>query len=250
MIIGTALLAAALLAAEAKELPFPIPDYFQQVAAQGGNPRPDTGTAYISLPPEFTPAKSWPILIVTSTSDFGRTSIMDAPAYREPANAEGWIVFATDATIKPRIDSTTWRLGVLSAGLEMLRKQWPQSAKWPITFAGFSGGAKRSCEIGAMLGATGTSNIRGFFLAGISEDRLSEAFRTYKPRGNFLDVPVWLSSGTADDIASPQAHQGVRASLQRTGFRNVRLEPFAGGHQIKRREVQRALRWFREVGGF
>lgn len=76
-----------------------------------------------------------------------------------------------DATVRPRIDSTQWRLGMLAAALEAIRKEWPQSSKWPVAFAGFSGGAKRSGTLGAMLSKTGSVRICGFFLSGINEDR-------------------------------------------------------------------------------
>src|SRR5688572_21762612 len=74
------------------EITFPVPPYYQNIAAQGGNPRPETGRAVVTFPNGFNPARTWPILIVTSTSDFNRTSAMDASWYRAPATAEGWIV--------------------------------------------------------------------------------------------------------------------------------------------------------------
>jgi hypothetical protein len=232
------------------EIRFPISKYFQDVAAQAGNPRPETGRAVMTFPAGFDPARAWPILIVTSTSDFNRTSAMDAEWYRAPATAEGWIVLGPDATIAPRIDSTQWRLGLLGAALETIRKEWPQSAKWPVAFAGFSGGSKRSGVLGVMLAKSGSVRVCGFFLSGINEDRLGEAYKTYQPGRDFLEVPVWLSSGASDTIATPAAHNLVKASLDRTGFKRVRLEQFGGGHQLKMSEVRRALQWFRQLGRF
>lgn len=232
------------------EIRFPVAKYFQDIAAQGGNPRVETGRAVLAFPPAFDPGRPWPILVVTSTSDFDRTSAMDVEWYRPPATAEGWVVLGPDATIKPRIDSTQWRLGMLAAALEMIRKDWPQSAKWPIAFAGFSGGAKRSGALGAMLAKTGSVRICGFFLSGINQDRLGESYLSYQPGRGFLEVPVWLSSGTGDTVATPQAHDLVKASLERTGFKRVRLERFDGQHKLKMPEVRRALRWFRELGRF
>src|SRR5436190_9623434 len=232
------------------EIHFPVSKYFQDIAAQAGNPRPETGRAVVTLPPGFDPSHPWPILIVTSTSDFDRTSAMDVDWYRRPATAAGWIVLGPDAAIKPRIDSTQWRLGLLGAALEAIRKEWPQSAKWPAAFAGFSGGSKRSGVLGVMLARSGSVRVCGFFLSGINEDRLGEAYRTYHPGSGFLEVPVWLSSGSSDPIATPQAHNLVKASLDRTGFKRVRLEQFGGGHQLKLSEVRRALQWFRQLGGF
>jgi hypothetical protein len=43
----------------------------------------------------------------------------------------------------------------------------------------------------------------------------------------------------------------VQASLQRTGFKRVRVERFMGRHWLKKSEVRLALRWFRgSPGGF
>ena len=232
------------------EIRFPVSKYFQDMASQAGNSRPETGRAVVAFPAGFDPSRNWPILIVTSTSDFNRTSAMDVDWYRPPATAEGWIVLGSDATIPARIDSTQWRLGLLGAALEAIRKEWPQSAKWPVAFAGFSGGSKRSGTLGAMLAKSGSVRVCGFFLSGINEDRLGEAYKTYSPGSGFLEVPVWLSSGVSDAIATPAAHYLVKASLERTGFKRVRLEQFGGGHQLKLSEVRRALQWFRQLGRF
>jgi hypothetical protein len=232
------------------DLQFPIDASFQDAAAQGGNSKPTTGRALLMFPKNFDPTRSWPILIVTSTADFERTSIMDAPSYHDAAMKEGWIVLATDATIRPRVDSVSWRLAILTAGLQMIRNNWPQSARWPVAFAGFSGGTKSSGFLGAMLAKNRGFKICGFFLAGMNTDRLSAAFHEQQPPADFLHIPVWLSSGTADQIARPGAVEGVYSSLKRSGFERVRLEHFPGGHTVDSAEVQRALHWFREIGKF
>ncbi len=163
------------------DLQFPLSNYFQEYAAQGGNPRPTTGRVLLFFPNGFDPARSWPILIVTSTTDFGCTSIKDAPWYRDAAMKEGWIVLATDATISPRADSLQWRLSILTATLQMIRNDWPQSAQWPVAFAGFSGGAKRSGILAAMLADNRGFKICGMFLAGINSDRVTAARKDYHP---------------------------------------------------------------------
>jgi hypothetical protein len=247
--------AATIAGKEAKpgpmiEIQFPVSNYFQNIAAQGGNPRPATGRAVLSFPPGFDPARRWPILIVTSTTDFHTTSPMDAPAYQSPADAEGWVILASDATIKPQHDSTPWRLAMLGAALDAVRKDWPQSRNWPVAFAGFSGGSKRSCLLGAMLAKAHAVNICGFFLSGINEDKMSEAYKTYQPGGDFLNIPIWISGGMDDIIATPSLEGKAQASMRSTGFKRVRLEHFMGVHQLKRAEVKLALRWFRQLGGF
>ena len=101
-----------------------------------------------------------------------------------------------------------------------------------------------------MLAKGRAVNICGFFLSGINDDKMSEAYKTYQPGRGFLEVPVWLSSGASDTVATPAAHYLVKASLERTGFKRVRLEQFGGGHQLKMSEVRRALQWFRQLGRF
>src|SRR5438067_5720755 len=71
------------------EIRFPVSKYFQDIAAQAGNPRPDTGRAVLAFPAGFDASRPWPILIVTSTSDFNRTSATAVDWYRAPATAEG-----------------------------------------------------------------------------------------------------------------------------------------------------------------
>jgi len=232
------------------EIRFPVSIYFQDMAAQGGNPRPETGRAVLSFPPGFDPARRWPILIVTSTTDFHTTSPMDAPAYQSSADAEGWVILASDATIKAQHDSTPWRLAMLGAALEAVRKDWPQSKNWPVAFAGFSGGSKRSCLLGAMLAKGRAVNICGFFLSGINDDKMSEAYKTYQPGADFLNIPIWISGGMDDIIATPSLEGKAAANMRATGFKRVRVEHFMGVHQLKRAEVKLALRWFRQLGGF
>ncbi|MFZ1218027.1 MAG: hypothetical protein WAO00_01985 [Chthoniobacterales bacterium] len=101
-----------------------------------------------------------------------------------------------------------------------------------------------------MLAKTGSVNICGFYFSGINDDRLSPAYKTYQPGPEFLNIPIWISGGMDDTIATPSSEGAVHASLQRTGFKRVRIERFMGGHRLKRSEVRLALRWFRELGGF
>jgi hypothetical protein len=232
------------------DIRFSVSKSFQDYAAAGGNPRPTEGKALISFPKGFDPARSWPILIVTSTADAHRTSPMDEPWYERPATTEGWIVLASDATIKPREDSTSWRLGLVAAAIDTIHKQWPTSVQWPVALAGLSGGAKSSGVLGVMLAKEGAVKVCGFFLAGINDDRLSVAYKDYHPPSDFLNTPIWLSSGMEDHRAPYTAHEHVRASLVNTGFKRVRLETFPGGHEINAAQVQLALRWFRQAGKF
>src|SRR5260370_19257464 len=174
------------------EIRVPISKYYQDYAAEGGNPRPSTGRALLMFPSGFNPSRSWLILIVNSTSDNVRTSPMDVPWYEDAGIKEGWIVLATDATIRPRADSTAWRFAILAAALQTIRHDWPQSAQWPIALAGFCGGAKVTGELGAMLAKSGPIPICAFLVIGIYCDRLSSAYKDSRPAQRCLMPPVWI----------------------------------------------------------
>lgn len=232
------------------DIKFPLDKYFQDYAASGGNTRPTTGRALISFPKNFDPARSWPILIIVSTADYHWTNAMSAPPYQQAGMSEGWIVLAADATIVPHDDSEAWRAALIGAALQLLYKNWPQSTHWPVAFGGLSGGAKRTGFIAAMLESSNKMKICGFFLAGINDDRISVAYQTYHPSPDFLNIPIWLSSGISDPLAPPFKHEHVRASLVNTGFKHVQLESFAGSHEVQPAQVQLALRWFRQLGNF
>src|SRR5438094_2579404 len=161
---------------------FPVPKYYQQYATQDGNPVPTTGRLFLLLPPNFNSRRVWPILIVSATKDAGHTAPSDAPWYRAAAAAEGWVVLATDATVRPRNDSVSWRVALLAAGLDVLHHDWPKSAQWPVAFAGISGGAKCAQWVGAILAQTHSLNIRGFFLSGIN-DRIATPVQEQQVKG-------------------------------------------------------------------
>ena len=232
------------------EVQFPVSSYFQNIASWGGNPRPPMGRAVLSFPPGFDPARRWPVMIVTSSTDFRYGSPEYARYLKNVADAEGWMMLASDSTSKPNHDSTPWRLAMLGAALETMRKDLPQSRNWPIAFVGHSGGAKRSCLLGAMFAKTGAINICGFFLSGINDDKMSESYKTYQPGPGFLNIPVWISGGNEDEIATPGLEGQMMANMRRTGFTRIRLEHFPAGHRMSRSELKLGLRWFRKLGGF
>jgi hypothetical protein len=119
------------------EIQFPIDKAFQDVAAEGGNPRPTQGRALVSFPKGFDPARAWPILVVLATTDAGRTNIEDAPFYQAPAIAEGWLIAGFG-----RDDYYPIRLDELAAGASCGRARSP---------------AQRMAAIGALAGG-----LRGF----------------------------------------------------------------------------------------
>jgi hypothetical protein len=223
----------------------PLSPQQQSYVSEAGNAVPPHTVATFAAPPGFDPAKAWPVLVIFSTSDHNRQNGMDlVQFYRDSALAEGWALLAGDGPNPAPRDTAGWRAGHTLAAIDALQRSFPGAKNWPIAVAGYSGGAKRAGNIAPLLVLAGC-RVTGIFLTGINEDRLSEAYRKFRPGSGFLRTPIYLSSGEADPTARLRDHYQVRASMQRSGFTNVRHEVFAGGHIVKPAEVRAALRWFR-----
>lgn len=216
---------------------------------EGGNAVPPYTVATIAVPRGFDPKKSWPVLIVFSSSDHLYPNWHDLEGwYRAAGLAEGWILLAGDGpTPPPQLDSSGWRAGHALAALEALNRSFPGSTKWPVACAGQSGGAKRASYLAPMFAAAGYRFV-GIFLEGINEEKITEGYRHFQPGKSFLRTPIFLSSGRRDLIATVDQQTAVKESMQRTGFSNIRHVTFPGGHQVSRPHLVEALRWFRATG--
>ncbi len=73
---------------------------------------------------------------------------------------------------------------------------------------------------------------------------LGQGYRTFHPGAGFLSTKILITSGQSDTIATPAQTARVRTSIERNGFRQVRLEMFPEGHRVKRPLTVEALRWF------
>ncbi len=214
-------------------------------AAEGGNVVPANAVAVLATPPNFDPHKTWPVLVVFSTSDSQRQNRDDlVQFYRKVALSEGWILLAGDGPQSPRLDNAAWRAAMTLAALDALHRSFAGSEKWPVACAGLSGGARRAGFIAPLLAKLG-SRIVGIYLTGVNEDHLSEGYNKFEPGQAFLETPVFIAAGRNDRIATEIAQDGVFSSIKKTGFKRVRIELFNGGHEVKDFETQTALRWFR-----
>jgi hypothetical protein len=221
----------------------PLSPEEKNYAAIGGNRVPEKAVAVLTVPTNFDPRKTWPVLIVFSTSDFHWDNRHDIPFYSTEAVSEKWIVLTGDGPERPHDDSTGWRAAMTLAALDALHRSFPGSDRWPIACAGISGGAKRSCLIAPLLAVKG-NRVAGLYLAGVNQDLLGEGYRTFHPDANFLNTKIFITSGQSDRIATPVQTEAVKASMQKNGFRQVRLEMFPEGHRVKRPLTREALRWF------
>lgn len=225
----------------------PLNDTEKSYVAEGGNAVPAYTVATLAVPGGFDPAKTWPVLVVFSSSQNQFPSWFDLICwYRKTALAEGWVLLAGDGPKPPpRLDSSGWRAGHILAALDALHRSFPGSKNWPIACAGQSGGAKRASYLAPLLAAAGY-RVTGIFLEGMNEERITDSYRRFNPGRDFLRTPIFLSSGVRDIIATLDQQNAVENSMRRTGFENIRHSTFPGGHQVLPRELREALRWFRK----
>jgi hypothetical protein len=208
---------------------------------------PQNAIAVAAFPRAFDPGKSWPVLVVFSTTDRQRLNRDDlVDFYLKPALAQGWIVLAGDSLHFPAQDTNGWRAAMTLAALDALHTSFEASARWPVSIAGFSGGAKRASLLAPLLVLDGT-RLCGMYLTGVNEDVLSVAYRKSHLSQQFLQTPIFISSGNSDPIAPNDRAQLVAYSMRKTGFRSVRFETFAGSHVVKNAHTIEALHWFRQV---
>ena len=112
--------------------------------------------------------------------------------------------------------------------------------------AGFSGGAKGAGSIAPVLARSGC-RIIGLYLTGVNQDYLSSGYARAQPGANFLMTPIFVSAGHDDRIATLEQQYEVVGSIKRTGFKQVRIGIFRGGHEVNEAETSIALRWFRAL---
>ena len=225
----------------------PLSAQEKSLASQGGNTVPPSAVAMLATPSNFDPRKSWPVLVVCSTSDFKRQNRDDlVEFYRRVGLAEGWVLLAGDGPQPARNDTAAWRGAMTLAAIAALHHSFPGSDKWPVACAGFSGGGKGVGYVAPLLAKNG-SRVAGVYITGANEDHLSDGYARIQPGGNFLTTPIYISAGHDDRIAAVEQQYTVASSIKRTGFNRMRIGTFRGGHEVNDGQTSIALHWFREL---
>jgi hypothetical protein len=224
----------------------PLSAQEKSLAAQGGNVVPPNAVAVLATPSNFDPRKSWPVLVVCSTSDNKRQNRDDlADFYRRVATPEGWLVLAGDGPQRPHSDTAAWRGAMTLAAVNALHHSFPGAAKWPIACAGFSGGGKGVGYIAPLLAKSGC-HIIGIYMTGVNEEHLTDGYTRIRPGAGFLNTPIYISAGRDDRIATIEQQYNVAGAIKRTGFQRIKVGTFNGGHEANDAQTSIALRWFRE----
>jgi hypothetical protein len=225
----------------------PLSAQEKSLAGQGGNAVPSNALAMLATPSNFDPRKSWPVLVVCSTSDFKRQNHDDlVDFYRRVGLAEGWVLLAGDGPQPARKDTAAWRGAMTLAAIDALHRSFPGSDKWPIACAGFSGGGKGVGLVAPLLAKNG-SHVAGIYITGANEDRLTDGYARIQPGQSFLSTPIYISAGHDDRIATVEQQYTVAGSIKRTGFNRMRIGTFHGGHEVNDGQTSVALRWFHEL---
>jgi len=225
----------------------PLSPQEKSYAAQGGNPVPANAAAVLATPSNFDPTKSWPVLVICSTSDFKRQNRDDlADFYRRVGPSEGWVLLAGDGPQHAKNDNVAWRESMTMAAVDALHRSFPGSEKWPIACAGFSGGGKGVGYVAPFLAKNGC-HVIGVYMTGANEDHLSDGYARLQPGPGFLTTPIYVSAGRDDRIATIEQQYNVGGSIKRTGFQRIRIGTFHGGHEVNDAQTSIALHWFREL---
>lgn len=210
------------------------------LAAREGSAGLTTARLALVVPPGFDPGKPWPILVINNTENYANVDAMHE--FKDAAIAEGWIIMAADPIEAEKDDHGAWRSPCAVAGLDYLAATWPGADKWPVACGGMSGGAKNSAFVAGDV-VKAHHPLIGMLMMGCNQDLASAELRKGSPP-QYLAVPIFLSSGKADTIATPSQTERVKESMRRTGFRNVRLETHDGAHVVCQPHIGEALRWF------
>ena len=227
----------------------PLSAQEKSLASQGGNAVPANAVAVLATPSNFDPRKSWPVLVVCSTSDFKRQNRDDlVDFYRRVGLTEGWVLLAGDGPQPARNDTGAWRGAMTLAAISALHRSFPGSDKWPIACAGFSGGGKGVGLVAPLLAKNG-SRVAGIYITGANTDQLSQGYARVGPGAGFLMTPVYISAGRDDRIATVEQQYNVAGSIKRTGFQRMKIGTFHGSHEVNDAQTSIALRWFRQLGG-
>jgi predicted esterase len=212
-----------------------------QAGSAGQRATPLKGS--VDIPAGFDARRAWPVLLVCAPS--GSSAVGAARWYTNVALAQGWIVVAVDGPkVAVQQDNNVFAWAMISSLLGEIRRNWPQSKQWPFATAGFSGGSKRAAMVAAEMMQHG-DRVIGVFMGGCNEDRATLGYQISHPGAAFLDVPMFLSNGTRDPIASPAHAAPVKASMEQTGFRKIRAETYNEGHKLDTNTLAMALEWFR-----
>jgi len=202
----------------------------------------------VGFPAAFDAERVHPILVTQVTADRARPNIAELGAYAPAALEQDYVVISAQGIPWPeryQDDTLVHRYATLRAALRWLASEVPQSERWPIVLAGFSGGAKISQVLAFSL-MLEQRRVAGVFLGGCNEDHSRVLLGEYPAlQERFSQIAYYLSVGDDDRIAPPSSVRDVAKHLRASGARHVEVSTHPGNHRLDTRDLSQALRWFR-----
>lgn len=210
-----------------------------------GDPATGVRAAYY-IPSGFDPAKPYAILLVSQTQNASSCDHLNSYLAAFPS-APGWIGIAADGDQGPRHDRHLYRWRTARAALQALYDAIPAARRWPIVAGGYSGGAKRSAYIAALLADEGYP-LAGLLLGGCNEDRTSDAKQLYSPPSSAFKVPCFFMTAESDDLVPEAKARRVADSLKLNGFKPIKTATYPGDHMtIDKPTIADGLNWLKAV---
>lgn len=236
---------SALTPGQAVTVTIPLGEADIRDLEKDGDPATAARAAYY-IPEGFDPAKPYAILLVSQTQNASSCDHLNSYLAAFPS-APGWIGIAADGDQGPRHDRHLYRWRTARAALQALYDAIPAARRWPIVAGGYSGGAKRSAYIAALLADEGYP-LAGLLLGGCNEDRTPDAKQLYSPPSSAFKVPCFFMTAESDDLVPEAKARRVADSLKLNGFKPIKTATYPGDHMtIDKPTIADGLNWLKTV---
>jgi len=200
----------------------------------------------LGIPNDFDPKRGCPIFVQWTTSDI-KSNVEGAKSYWNDCRDKGWMLVSVEGSPDAK---STWSNAVFYAAIkeffEQLHLKYEGSQKWPVATGGFSGGAKISQWMGAIMSELDGVDLKGYWIGGCNDALFDFAIKDMSVSRNvYRNKKAFISSGDADDLVTDRYRERVEQGAKEVRL-DVRSKIYSGGHSINRAHFKEALDWFLE----
>jgi len=201
---------------------------------------------WLATPANFDPDKSWPVLVICSTSDFKRQNRDDLVQF-----IRGLGSLQVGCCWRGTVRNThgTIRRGMAPGHDHGCNRRAPPAAL-PVRRSGLW--HAQGSQVGPKAPAQSHRSLREAVVAladlpdwgesGLPQPGICEA----QPGANFLMTPIYVSAGHDDRNPRPWNSNTTVARFNQTNRLSARSKSglFRGGHEVNDAQTSMALRWF------
>lgn len=197
----------------------------------------------VALPPDFDPLKPTNVFIVitavNSEAERVKGNVAKFNGYAKTCISNGWVCIAIDSN-----GGVPQSFIAYQEAFALMAKNWPGFATSRFSAGGFSGGSKGCWGPIAWL-VKNKYQTGGVYMGGCNEDWSAKCRETVgAPSSGYRKIRAFVSTGKADQIATPAQSEGVVDSLKSNGVKDVRFELHEGAHSMSTPHLIDALKWF------